>query len=132
MFTEAELAYLAEPGRLGRLATVDAKGAPQNSPVGHRFNPDTQTVDIYGHNLGASRKFRNVLANDRVSLVVDDLESLRPWTVRGVEIRGRAEALADQPTPDGHSAEILRIHPELIFSWSVDPDAQGMQRRRVR
>jgi pyridoxamine 5'-phosphate oxidase family protein len=111
VFTEAELAYLAEPGRLGRLATVDATGAPQNSPVGHRFNPDTGTVDIYGYNLGASRKFRNIAANDHVSLVVDDVKSLSPWTVRGIEIRGHAEALTAQPTPTGLSAEIIRIHP---------------------
>lgn len=32
-FTDAELTYLRGQ-RLGRLATVDAAGAPQNNPVG--------------------------------------------------------------------------------------------------
>ncbi|NUS43466.1 MAG: PPOX class F420-dependent oxidoreductase [Mycobacteriaceae bacterium] len=130
-FTEFELEYLASPGRLGRLATVDADGAPQNSPVGHRYNPDTGTIDIYGHQMGASRKFRNLATNDRVALVVDDLASMQPWTVRGMEIRGRAEALTDQPVPAGLSAEVIRIHPELVFTWGVDPGAPGMQSRRV-
>ena len=32
-FTDTQLAYLATQ-RLGRLATVDPQGAPQNNPVG--------------------------------------------------------------------------------------------------
>lgn len=124
IFTANELEYLAAPGRLGRLATVDGKGAPQNNAVGHRFNAQTGTIDIYGHNLGASRKFQNLAANDRVALIIDDVKSLQPWQVRGIEIRGRAEALTEQHTPQGLSAEIIRIHPELIFSWGVDPDAE--------
>ena len=34
-FTPAELTYLGEQ-RLGRLATVDRDGAPQNNPAGWR------------------------------------------------------------------------------------------------
>jgi pyridoxamine 5'-phosphate oxidase family protein len=48
------LAYLASQ-RLGRLATVDPQGAPQNSPVGFRYNADFGTIDIGGRNMGASR-----------------------------------------------------------------------------
>ena len=38
-FTDAELAYLSSQ-RLGRLATVDVDGAPQNNPVGFGYNPE--------------------------------------------------------------------------------------------
>lgn len=128
-FTADEVDYLATPGRLARLATVDATGAPQNSPVGCHYNPRTGTIDIYGRDMGNSRKFRNITANNRVALVIDDVKSARPWIVRGLEVRGRAEALTGQDTPDGLSAEVIRVHPELVFSWGVNPDTPGMQRR---
>jgi pyridoxamine 5'-phosphate oxidase family protein len=43
--------------------------------------------------------------------VIDDLASTDPWRPRGVEVRGRAEAL-DEPT-------IIRIHPERVVSWGL-------------
>ena len=129
--TEREREYLASQ-RLGRLATVDAHGAPQNNPVGVFYNGETGTVDIGGHNLAGSRKYRNVLANEHVALVVDDLVSTRPWQVRGVEIRGRAEALTDQEPPGpGFSRELIRIHPTQVFSWGIDPEHPGMRKRLI-
>lgn len=129
--TEAERAYLATQ-ILGRLATIAPDGAPQNNPVGFRYNADAGTIDIGGHNLGASRKFRNVQANGRVSLVVDDLVSVQPWRVRGIEIRGHAEALVDQPSPGmGFGNEIIRIHPRRVLSWGIDPEAPEMRARSV-
>lgn len=114
--TDAELGYLTSQ-TLGRLATVDADRAPQNNPVTFRYNAGLGTIDIGGHAMGTSRKFRNVRANDRVAFVVDDIASFRPWRVRCVEIRGRAEALSDQEPPrPGFSREIIRIHPERIIS----------------
>jgi pyridoxamine 5'-phosphate oxidase family protein len=118
-FTPAETAYLASQ-RLGRLATVDGRGAPQNSPVGFSIAPDG-TVVIAGFHLGASRKFRNVAATGRVALVVDDIASVDPWRVRGVEIRGPADAVTDvDPPRPGLSRELIRIHPERIISWGLD------------
>jgi pyridoxamine 5'-phosphate oxidase family protein len=71
--------------------------------------------------MGATKKFRNLTANPLVSLVVDDLASVRPWRVRGVEIRGRAEALTDwQPPYPGYSGEAIRIHPLRIISWGLE------------
>jgi pyridoxamine 5'-phosphate oxidase family protein len=130
-FTDAELAYLSSQ-RLGRLATVDAHGAPQNNPVGFRWNAEAGTVDIHGLNLGASRKFRNVGRRPEVSLVVDDLASVDPWQVRGVEVRGRAEALTGQKPPVPQmSGEVIRIHPRRVISWNVDPANPAMQGRDV-
>jgi pyridoxamine 5'-phosphate oxidase family protein len=115
------LAYLSSQ-RLGRLATVDQRGAPQNSPVGFRYNADLGTIDIGGRNMGASRKFRNLAVNPKVAFVVDDIASVQPWRVRCVEIRGHAEALRDQvPYMPGMSPEIIRVYPERVISFGLDP-----------
>lgn len=130
-FTEIELAYLATQ-RLGRLATLGADGTLQNNPVGFFYNAELGTVDIGGHRLGASRKFRNVQANGKVAFVVDDLASVSPWVVRGVEIRGHAEALTDlEPPRQGFSRELIRIHPHQVFAWGLVEGARGMQRRTL-
>jgi pyridoxamine 5'-phosphate oxidase family protein len=118
-FTAIELDYLAGQ-RLGRLATVDAGSAPQNSPVGYRVTAAGDVV-INGINLGATRKFRNVTGNDRVSLVVDDIASVDPWRVRAVEIRGRADAVTGvEPDRPWLSREQIVIHPERIISWGLE------------
>jgi pyridoxamine 5'-phosphate oxidase family protein len=130
-FTPAERNYLGTQ-RLGRLATVDRNGLPQNNPVGFEYNPKTGTIDIHGFNLGATRKFRNVAANGRVAFVVDDIASLQPWKVRGIEIRGWADALVEQtPSRNYFSPEVIRIHPEQIFSWGIEPNTEGMRKRTV-
>ncbi|MFC8801556.1 pyridoxamine 5'-phosphate oxidase family protein [Promicromonospora sp. NPDC057138] len=78
-----------------------------------------------------SRKFRNVLANDQVALVVDDLVSRDPWTVRGIEIRGTAVALEDVDPPVPYMGrEVIRITPTWVVSWGVDPENPGRQSRR--
>lgn len=131
IFTPAELEFLGSQ-RLGRLATVGSAAAPQNNPVGFRYNAELGTIDIGGLNLGATRKYRNVWGNPHVALVVDELASVDPWTVRGVEIRGRAEALDGQiPAMRGMSGELIRIHPRRIISWGVNADQAGMQSRAV-
>lgn len=122
IFTNSQLRYLSSQ-RLGRLATVDRQGAPQNSPVGFRVEDDG-TVVIRGRNLSQSRKFHNVVSTGRVSLVVDDIASVDPWRVRGVEIRGPADAVSevDAAAPDVNREEI-RIHPERIIGWGIDETA---------
>ena len=115
------IAYL-QSQRLGRLATVDGDGAPQNNPVGFRYNDELGTIDIGGRNMGATRKFRNVAGNPKVAFVVDDLASVQPWRPRCVEIRGRAEALRDLAgQSSGLSAEIIRIYPERVIGFGLDP-----------
>ena len=129
--TEAERAYLqSQP--LARLATVDASGAPQNNPVGAFLDEGTGDIIIGGHAMGASRKFRNVQRNGQVALVIDDLVSRDPWTVRGLEIRGAAVALEDvDPPVPFMSREVIRITPRWVTSWGVDPEAPGRYSRRA-
>ena len=128
--TDTEQAYLqSQP--LGRLATVDASGAPQNSPIGVFFDEKTGDILIGGQAMGATRKFRNVKNNAHVALVVDDLVSMDPWTVRGLEIRGTAVALTDvDPPVPFMSREVIRITPTWVASWGIDPEAPDKQIRR--
>jgi pyridoxamine 5'-phosphate oxidase family protein len=109
---------------LGRLATLAPDGSPQSRPVGFFLNEALGTIDIGGHNLGRSQKFRNVQRDGRVTLVVDDLASIDPWAPRGIEIRGEAEALTDaEPPRPGFSSELIRIHPNRVLAWGLDSDA---------
>lgn len=131
VFTERELAYLREQ-RLGRLATVRADGTVQNNPVGFGYNERLQSIDIGGHNMAASQKFRNVAAGSKVAFVVDDIASLNPWTVRCLEIRGDAEALTEPTDSAGHVAgPIIRIYPRRIISFGIDADSPARGKRDV-
>jgi pyridoxamine 5'-phosphate oxidase family protein len=132
MFTDHELAYLADQ-RLGRLATAQPNGTLQNSPVSFGWNAATQTIDIGGHNMSASQKFKNVAKGSRVAFVVDDIKSVQPWQVRCLEIRGTAEAIvepADSAAPVG-DGPIIRIHPTRIISWGIDPEESSRGKRDV-
>jgi pyridoxamine 5'-phosphate oxidase family protein len=119
IFTQAELDYLATQ-RLGRLATVSPDGQVQNNPVGFFLDAGAGAIVIGGGAMGGTKKFRNVQRGSTAALVVDDLASVDPWTVRGIEIRGTAVALSDQEPPmPGFSREIIRITPTKITSWGL-------------
>ncbi|MEV4354225.1 PPOX class F420-dependent oxidoreductase [Nonomuraea sp. NPDC049625] len=123
-FTSAELDYLSSQ-HLGRLASVSPDGQVQNNPVGFFVDAGTGTITIGGHAMGVSKKFRNVGKGSTVALVVDDLASVDPWVVRGIEIRGTAEALSDVDPPVPYfSREIIRITPRKITSWGLDGPRQ--------
>lgn len=131
-FTEAELAYF-KGQRLGRLATAAPDGTLQNNPVGFTVDAGNGTIDIGGWKMGESRKFHNVLKNPEVAFVIDDIASLNPWTVRGVEIRGRAEAITgiDRAPGDYMSPEVIRIHPRRILTWGLDDQPEDKRRRTI-
>lgn len=70
--------------------------------------------------MGTTRKFANVAATGVASIVVDDVADATNWAVRGVEIRGRAEALRDvEPSTPYMIREILRIYPDHIVNWGL-------------
>jgi len=115
VFTDNELAYLHDrrPERLGRIATVGKDGTPHVVPVGWRFNPEHDSIDVGGMNFAQTKKFKDARRTGRASIVIDDLVSTDPWQPRGIEVRGRAETL------DGDRPKI-RIHPERIVSWGLE------------
>ena len=112
-FTESELAYLTGGRRLARVATVGGDGTPHVVPVGWSYNAERDSIDIGGHDFERTKKFRDVARSGRAAVVVDDIASVDPWHVRGIEVRGRAEAIRG-PRP------MIRIHPERIVSWGLD------------
>ena len=114
VFTEAELNYLAGGRQLGRIATVGADGTPHVVPVAFLYNAARDTIDIGGSDLERTKKFRDVERSGRAAIVIDDLASTDPWRPRGIEVRGRGEAIA-LPTP------LIRIHPQRIVSWGIGP-----------
>src|SRR5689334_13252512 len=63
VFTPAEIAYL-QSQRLGRIATVGPDHQPHVVPVGFRYNPDQDTIDIGGHcGFTKRKKYRDVSQN---------------------------------------------------------------------
>ena len=134
VFTPSEIAYL-QSQRLGRLATVGADGQPHVVPVGFRYNADHDAIDIGGHGGFTKRKkYRDVSQNKRVAFVVDDLASLNPWRVRGIEIRGEAAILetGGQEIGPGFDPDMFRIQPRRIISWGLDnPDSFSANARSV-
>ena len=114
IFTETELRYLAGGQQLGRIATVGADGTPHVVPVAWFYNAARETIDVGGNGLERTKKFRDVDRTGRAAIVIDDLASTDPWRPRGIEIRGRGEAIA-LPTP------LIRIHPERIVTWGIEP-----------
>lgn len=112
-FSDAELAYLRGERRLARVATVGKNGTPHVAPVGWSYNEEEDTIDVGGRDFAQSKKYRDVARGGRAAIVIDDLASTDPWRPRAVEVRGRAEAIAE-PTP------LIRIHPDRVVSWGLE------------
>ncbi len=121
VFSEAERAYLAEGGHLGRLATVDGTGLPHVVPVGWSYNANQDTIDIGGRDRGefvATRKFRNSRTNPKVAFVVDDV--LPPWRPRAVMVRGDAEVIDHDAGGGREAIALIRISPSEVISWGLE------------
>ncbi len=116
MFSEQELTFLrAQP--LARIATVDADEQPTVDAVGFEF--DGMRFYIGGHQLETTRKYKNIVAgHHKVSLIIDDLKSLRPWQPRGIRVHGIAEVI-QRP---GHlgPGSYLAITPVVSWSWGME------------
>jgi pyridoxamine 5'-phosphate oxidase family protein len=133
VFTPAEIAYLKSQ-RLGRLATIGPNGQPHVVPVSFHYNSTEDTIDMGGHGGFAKRKkYRDVQANPRVAFVVDDIASVNPWKVRGIEIRGRAETVltGGADIGPGFDPEMIRIKPRRIIGWGLDGTAFQANARSV-
>jgi pyridoxamine 5'-phosphate oxidase family protein len=124
-FTDNELLYMAEAdrSRLARLATVGKDGTPHVVPVGWRYNPEYDAIEISGFELERTKKFRDAKRTERAAVVIDDLASVDPWRPRGIEVRGRAEAV-------GGVRPVIRLHPARIISWGIESDAVGRRHAR--
>ncbi len=118
--TTAQIEYLAGQ-RLGRLATAGADGKPHVVPTSFRYNDELGTIDVGGHAVATTKKYRDVQANPWAAIVVDDLVSIDPWTPRMLEIRGRAEAvrIGGATLGPGFGDSFIRIYPERVNSFGI-------------
>ena len=124
-FTVAELEYLKlQP--LMRFASASLSGRPDVAPV--VFEIDGDDVLTAGFDITHTVRYRNVQSNPRVSVVIDDLASVNPWSPRGIKIIGTAVI------EDVDGSPRFRISPEVIISWALNDTTPGipkMERRKV-
>jgi len=130
-FTDKEIEYLRSQ-RLARMATVGSDGSPHVVPVGYRLDADAGAIEIGGHGLSGSKKWRDLQANPRIAVAIDDLVSVNPWTPRGIEVRGRAElhTAGGEKFGPGWDSAWIRIVPERILSWGIEGAAFSPAGRR--
>jgi pyridoxamine 5'-phosphate oxidase family protein len=116
----AQIDYLASQP-LGRIATTGSDRKPHVVPTSLHYNAELGTIDVGGHHVATTKKYRDVQANGWAAIVVDDLVSTDPWTPRMLEIRGRAEAIPAGGTAlgPGFGDAFIRIHPEKINSFRI-------------
>jgi pyridoxamine 5'-phosphate oxidase family protein len=121
VFTDQERDYLVSGVRLGRLATVGPDAMPHVVPTGFRYNQDHDTIDVGGHDFAKRKKYRDVLRDPKVAFVIDDIVSVSPWRVRGIEVRGEVEVLdtGGIDLGQGFAPEMFRIRPQRIVSWGL-------------
>jgi pyridoxamine 5'-phosphate oxidase family protein len=118
-FSEKEIEYLGSQ-LPGRLATVGRDGVPQVVPVSFRYNPDTDTIDIGGHDF--ARKRSTAMSSAPASLRSSSMTCCPPWRPRAVEIRGDAAAVESggRAIMSQFDDEIIRITPRWVISWGLD------------
>ncbi len=107
IFTEKELRYLHGERRLGRLATVGQDGMPHVAPVGWAYNTEHESIDIGGHSLERTKKYRDVMKTGRAAIVIDDV--LPPWQPRGIESSRAGRRAGHSLAVDPHSSTADRV-----------------------
>jgi len=126
IFTNAEIEYLkSQP--LMRFATSSASGRPDIAPV--VFEVEGDDIVTAGFDITHTVRYRNLQTNPQVSVVIDDLASMNPWSPRGIKIIGSAVIELKDDAPR------FRITADVIISWAINdmtPGIPKMERRKVR
>ena len=131
IFSQKEVEYLKSQ-RLARIATAssvsseeqgeDGSIQPDVVPVGFDF--DGEYFYVGGINILKSTKYKNVLKNNKVALVIDDLKSVDPWDPRGIRIQGTADIVTRKGgymQETGHpDPTYIRIKPKKKWGWGID------------
>ena len=126
MFSDKEIKYI-KAQRLARISTMSREGALQLDvvPVGFDFDSSKKHFYVRGLNPSKTKKYRNVLKNEKVALLIDDLKSMNPWSPRGIRIHGTADVVAWKGQgylKDSNHActKYMRIIPKEKWSWGID------------
>jgi pyridoxamine 5'-phosphate oxidase family protein len=139
IFSRKEVEYIRSQ-RVARIATAAEVLTGQDNQLEANTSitvqPDVVPVGFYfegeyfyigGFNMPKSTKYKNVLRNSLVALVIDDLISIKPWQPRGIRVYGDAEITKRQ----GASLEkygyfetvySIKITPRKKWSWGINTD----------
>ena len=129
IFSETEIDYVKSQ-HLTRIATASESSKegeegsiqPDVVPVGFDFDGDYFYVG--GMNLLKSTKYKNVLKNNKVALVIDDLKTVDPWDPRGLKIYGTADIVTRQggytDSTGNSNLYYIRITPKKKWSWGIE------------
>jgi pyridoxamine 5'-phosphate oxidase family protein len=130
VFTAGEIAFLVGQ-RLGRLATLGRDGAPHVVPVGYRYNPDLDTLDLIGRGMATSKKLGDARRDPRVAFVVDAASGT--GYPQGIEVRGGAEVIerGGEAIRPGADPQFIRIYAAHIAAWGIDGDPYAGTSRDV-
>src|SRR5919197_203439 len=137
IFSEKEIEYIKSQ-RLARIATAsvfseekeeDKQRSVQPDVVPVGFDFDGKYFYVSGINILKSTKYKNVLKNNKVAIVIDDLKSVDPWDPRGIRIYGTTDIVTRhvtlsseriQETAPPPQTDYIRIKPERKWSWEID------------
>jgi pyridoxamine 5'-phosphate oxidase family protein len=130
IFTDKELEYL-QSQRIGRVATVSSDCEPHVVPLRYKYNPEEDTIDLVGRDLGGTKKYCDAQATGRIAFVVDDISDGKP---RGIEIRGSAEVhpTGGETLMSNVGPAFIRLLPARVATWGIDSDAFHPVSRSVR
>jgi len=117
-FTVAELEYLTSQP-LMRFASASASGRPDVAPV--VFEVDGSDIVTAGFDITHTVRYKNIQSNPRVSLVIDDLASMNPWSPRGIKITGTAIVDESDGSPK------FRISPDSSSFTNLLPTSLSVQ-----
>ena len=118
MLSEPEVQYL-KTQYLARIATVSKNRQPDVVPVGFEFDGTYFWIGSRNQeSFFKGNRYKNVKSgNEKVALVIDDLESIDPWRPRYIKIYGTAEVM-DHSGRFG-SGKYLRITPKITWSAGI-------------
>ncbi|HEX6496505.1 MAG TPA: pyridoxamine 5'-phosphate oxidase family protein [Acidobacteriaceae bacterium] len=109
---QAELLAYMRSQRLGVLGTLAPAGEPQAALVGYAVTPD---LALLFDTLRTTRKYRNIMANPRVSFTVGNTAG------SGDERTAQYEGIAEELAGDS----LARLRPVYFAAW---PD--GVERQQ--
>lgn len=128
MFDADEESFLRSQG-VARLATVSPVGQCDADVV--EFALVEGAFLIGGHNLSASRRYRNIAAGgDKVSLIVDEPGGADQRAGRGIKVYGIA-AIESRDGPAGRG-EYIVIRPQTSWIWGIGTAEPGGKPRRKK
>ena len=77
-------------------------------------------------------KNRRVQHNPHTAVVIDDIVSVNPWKVRGIEVRGTVEVhqTGGETIVPGFDPEMFCITPKQVISWGLETEFRAASNAR--